>query len=137
MAKHVIAAVGDIPNGGRLATTVKGRPIVVFNRDGQYFALLDRCPHSGARLSRGVLTGLLRSDGPGCFNYSRPGEIIKCPWHGWEFDIRSGRSYCSPGSVKTKAYDVEVQSGRELERGPFVAETFSVSVEDTYIVLDL
>jgi len=137
MAKHVIAAVCDIPVGGRFATTVKGRPIVIFNRDGQFFALLDRCPHAGARLSQGLITGLLQSDEPGCFKYSRPGEIIKCPWHGWEFDIRSGRSYCSPKTVKTRSYDVDVQSGTELGTEPYVAETLSVSVEDSYVVLEM
>lgn len=135
MAKHIIASVEDIPNGGRVALTVKGRPIVVFNRDGQYFALLDRCPHSGAKLSLGLLTGILQSNSPGCFRYSRDGEIIKCPWHGWEFDVRSVQSYCSPQSVKTKSYDVKVESGAELEKGPYVADTFSVSVESEYIVL--
>ncbi|MCP1838529.1 nitrite reductase/ring-hydroxylating ferredoxin subunit [Bradyrhizobium sp. USDA 4524] len=135
MAKHVVAVVTDIPSGGRFATTVRGRPIVVFNLDGQFFALLDRCPHSGARLSHGLLTGLLQSDAPNCFKYSRLGEIIKCPWHGWEFDIRSGQSYCSPESVKTKAFEVKVQSGSELSKGPFVAETFSVSVENNYVVV--
>ncbi|MES5485113.1 Rieske (2Fe-2S) protein [Bradyrhizobium sp. INPA03-11B] len=137
VSKHVIAPVTDIPDGGRLATTVKGRPIVVFNRSGQFFALLDRCPHSGARLSDGLLTGLIESDGPGCSKFTRLGEIIKCPWHGWEFDIRSGQSYCSPISVKTKSYDVTIESGAAVEKGPHVAETFAVSVENNYVVLEL
>src|SRR5690606_25697367 len=121
---------------GRLATEVKGRPIVVFNREGEFFALLDRCPHSGARLSQGLLTGLVESDGPGCYSYSRPGEFIKCPWHGWEFDIRTGQSYCNPKTVRTRTYEVGIHSGCELEKGPFVAESFDLSIENDYIVIE-
>lgn len=137
MTRHVVAAVADIPDGGRHATTVKGRPIVVFNRQGEFFALLDRCPHSGAKLSAGLLTGLVQSDAPGCFRHSRSGEIIRCPWHGWEFDIRTGQSYCSPDDVKTKTYSITVEPGSDIVQGPFRAESIDVSVEGSYVVVDM
>lgn len=137
MSRHVVAAVADIPHGGRHATTVKGRPIVVFNREGQFFALLDKCPHSGAKLSAGLLTGLVLSEKPGYFEHTRSGEIIKCPWHGWEFDIRTGQSYCSPHDVKTKTFNVSVEPGCSVVQGPFVAETIKVSVRDDYVVVEL
>lgn len=137
MTRHVVAAVADIPDGGRYATAVKGRPIVVFNRRGEFFALLDRCPHSGAKLSGGLLTSLVQSDAPGCFRHSRPGEIIRCPWHGWEFDIRTGQSYCSPHDVKTKTYSITVEPGSDIVQGPFRAESIEVSVEGSYVVVDM
>jgi len=68
----------------------------VFNLGGEFFALSNRCPHRGGSLCQGNLTGLVLSDEPGHYNYIRRGEIIRCPWHSWEFDIRTGKSWCDP-----------------------------------------
>jgi 3-phenylpropionate/trans-cinnamate dioxygenase ferredoxin subunit len=137
MTRHVVAAVRDLPAGSRKAVTVKGRPIVVFNLDGAYFGLLDRCPHQGAHLSGGFLGGLLQGEGPGQVRCTRLGEIIRCPWHGWEFDIRTGQSWCDPERVRTRTYPVAVASGGELVPGPYVAETVQVTVEDDYVVVEV
>ena len=57
--KHVVAAVAEIPPGGRKLVTADGRAIVVFNLDGEFFALSNRCPHRGGSLCDGNLTGLV------------------------------------------------------------------------------
>lgn len=137
MAKHVVAAVGDIPPGTRRLAQVNGRAIVVFNLGGEFFALNNRCPHRGGSLCQGRQTGLVESDGPGNYRYSRPGEIIRCPWHGWEFDIRTGQSYCDPKRFRARAYPVNVEPGAAVVKGPYVAETLAVSVESDYVVVDL
>ena len=137
MAKHVVAAVGDIPPGTRRLAQVNGRAIVIFNLGGEFFALNNRCPHRGGSLCQGSQTGLVESDGPGNYRYSRPGEIIRCPWHGWEFDIRTGQSYCDPKRFRAKAYPVNVEPGASVVKGPYVAETIKVAVESDYVVVDL
>jgi nitrite reductase/ring-hydroxylating ferredoxin subunit len=137
MTKHVVAAVRDLPAGGRKAVTVKGRPIVVFNLAGEYFGLLDRCPHQGANLSGGFLGGLLQGDGPGRVRCTRLGEIIRCPWHGWEFDIRTGQSWCEPDRIRTRTFPVSINRGGELVPGPYAAETVAVTVEDDYVVVEV
>jgi nitrite reductase/ring-hydroxylating ferredoxin subunit len=63
--------------------------------------------------------------------------MLQCPWHGWEFDIRTGQSYCDPDSIKARSYAVTVKDGAELAEGPFVAETFPVSVEDQYVLIEM
>jgi 3-phenylpropionate/trans-cinnamate dioxygenase ferredoxin subunit len=68
---------------------------------------------------------------------TRPGEFIRCPWHGWEFDIRTGQSWCDPKSVKARNLKVQVEPGSELVKGPYVAESFPVTVEEDYLVIDL
>lgn len=137
MSRHVVASVGEIPPGGCKLVTVRGREIGVFHVKGEYFALLNRCPHEGAELCRGRLVGLAVSDGPGDFRLVREGEMLRCPWHGWDFDLRTGQSLCDPGSVFVKRYAVTVEPGERLAKGPFVAETFPVSVEADYVVLEL
>jgi nitrite reductase/ring-hydroxylating ferredoxin subunit len=131
MARHVVAAVRDLPTGGRKLVTVNGRDIVLFNIGGAFYALLNRCPHQGGSLCDGALIGLLEAPEPGQYRYSRPGEILRCPWHGWEFDVRTGRSHCEPERIRAMRYPVDVASGRDL-----VAETFPVTVEEEYLVVD-
>jgi 3-phenylpropionate/trans-cinnamate dioxygenase ferredoxin subunit len=137
VARHVVALVGEIPEGGRKLVTIRGREIGVFNRGGAYFALLNRCPHQGGDLCKGTLIGLVTSREPGEFTYSRPGEMLKCPWHGWEFDLRTGQSYCDPDDIKARAFQVELVAGEQVARGPFVAETFPVENEKDYLIIEL
>jgi 3-phenylpropionate/trans-cinnamate dioxygenase ferredoxin subunit len=137
MAKHVVAAVGEIPPGGRKLVTLAGREIGVFNLGGDYFALINRCPHQGAALCEGALVSRLEAPLPGEYRLTRPGEMLRCPWHCWEFDIRTGQSWCDPNDMKARTYHVTVEPGEALAKGPFAAETLSVSVEADYVVVTL
>jgi len=136
MPRHVVARASDIPPGSRRLVHVAGRDIVVFNLDGELFALSDKCPHRGGSLSKGKLTGLVESSAPGTYRYSRPGEIIRCPWHNWEFDVRTGRSWCDPKRLRLMNYAVSVEPGATLVQGPYTAETFAVTVEGSYVVVE-
>jgi nitrite reductase/ring-hydroxylating ferredoxin subunit len=136
MAKHVIALLRDFPAGSRKLVDVRGRAIVVFNVNGEFFALANRCPHQGGSLVQGRLVGLIEASEPGCYRYSRRGEIIRCPWHGWEFDLRTGKSWCEPDRVRARQFAVSIAAGAQLVEGPYVAETFPVRIEDDYVVLE-
>ena len=135
MATHVVAAVDEIPPGQRKLVDAGGRKIVVFNLGGEFFALNNRCPHKGGSLCQGVTTSVVESAEPGEYRTSRPGEIIRCPWHSWEFDIRTGQSWCDPNDIKARTYAVTVEPGEALAKGPFAAET--VSVEQDYVIVEV
>ncbi len=137
MVRHVIAPVEELPPGTRKFLTIDERPIAIFNIKGEFFGLLNRCPHQGAALCEGPLIGLAQSSDPGEIEYTKLGEIIRCPWHGWEFDIRTGQSYCDPKRFRARAYPVNVEPGSAVVKGPYVAETLAVSVESDYVVVDL
>jgi len=137
MTRHVVARTSEIPPGERKRFTIKGRPIAVFNLDNAFYGMLDRCPHQGGSLCAGVTTGLVISKEPGQYDYVRKGEFIRCPWHGWEFDIRTGQSYCDPERIRSKSYSVMAESGASVVAGPYVAETIPVAVEEDYIVVDV
>jgi nitrite reductase/ring-hydroxylating ferredoxin subunit len=126
-----------VPPGSRKLVTVKGRPIAIFNIKGEFFGLFNRCPHQGGSLAEGTLIGLLQSPTPGQYCYSRQGEILRCPWHGWEFDIRTGQSYCDPEKIRVRNYSVEVQQGQSVVEGPYVAETVPVTIEENYVVVEV
>jgi nitrite reductase/ring-hydroxylating ferredoxin subunit len=138
MTKHVVANAADLPPGGRKRVEIGGRPIAVFNIAGELFAILDRCPHQGGSLSAGYLTGRLTSPMPGDYAYDAAREIIRCPWHAWEFDLRTGRSHCDPARVRVRAFPVERRSGETLlaEEAP-ATEIFPVSREGEYVVVEL
>jgi 3-phenylpropionate/trans-cinnamate dioxygenase ferredoxin subunit len=137
MGRHVVAAVGEIPPGGRKLVTIRGREIGVFNLDGEFFALINRCPHQGAALCKGEVVSRLEAPLPGEYRLARQGAMLRCPWHCWEFDIRTGQSWCDPNDVKARTYHVTVEPGEDLAKGPFAAETVNVSVERDYVVVIL
>ena len=137
MARHVVAALAEIPPGTRKLVEAAGRPIVVFNISGRLLAVSNRCPHAGGSLVHGGLVGLTQSPEPGTYSYSRKGEILRCPWHGWEFDLVTGRSACDPERVRVRAYRVDVEPGAKVveAEGPLKVETFEVVVENDYVVV--
>ena len=137
MTRHVVARAADLMPGTRKLVTVEGRGIVVLNIKGELFALSNTCPHKGASLANGLLTGLVRSTKPGEYQYERAGEILRCPWHQWECDVRTGRSYCDPRRLRLMQFPIAVEPGASVVEGPYVAETFPVTIEDDYIVLDV
>ena len=71
MARHIVASTSDIPPGGNKVVGVDGRDIVVFHVNGEFFALLNRCPHEGAPLDKAVCIARLTSPEPGVYQRSR------------------------------------------------------------------
>ena len=137
MARHVVAPVSEIAPGKSRIVDVAGRSIGVFNVGGEFYALINRCPHEGGELCKGRLVGLMESDRPGEYRLTRHGEMLRCPWHGWEFDIRTGQSWCDPENTKVRSYNISVEPGETLVKGPYVAETVPVTVERDYLVVEL
>jgi nitrite reductase/ring-hydroxylating ferredoxin subunit len=135
--RNVVARTDEIPVGTSKLVTVKGRAIGIFNVKGEFFALADRCPHQGGPLCRGRIVGLAQSPMPGEYRLSRQGEMLKCPWHGWEFDLRTGQSWCDPTHTYVKQYAVAIEPGAEILKGPYIAETFPVTVENDYVIVEM
>jgi len=95
-------------------------------------AMLHMAYACGLRVSE--LTGLAVSDEPGEIEWTREGEILRCPWHGWEFDILNGRTIFE-SKARVKTYDVRVEK-EALERLKDGVETFPVRVEDEVVILE-
>jgi 3-phenylpropionate/trans-cinnamate dioxygenase ferredoxin subunit len=106
--------VDEIPSGSRKIVRVAGRSIGVFNVDGEFYAIRNRCPHQGAPLCEGKLWGALASERPGDFQYSSRKEILTCIWHGWEFSLRTGESWCDPQRLRVRSYDVRIDDASQL-----------------------
>ncbi|MGW5363402.1 Rieske (2Fe-2S) protein [Actinopolymorpha pittospori] len=140
MPKYVVATVDEIPPGQRKIVTVERRSIGVFNIHGDFYAIRNQCPHEGGPLCEGVLSGLVRSDVPGEYDYIRRGEIVRCPWHQWEFDVRTGQSWFDPAKTRVRAYETSVEPQDAVAgyvKGPYEAETYRVEVDREYVVIDV
>jgi 3-phenylpropionate/trans-cinnamate dioxygenase ferredoxin subunit len=111
-SRYIVATAAELLPGQRKIVKVGGREIGVFNVNGNFYALRNVCPHKGAPLCRGRLRPLVVSEGVSHVDYQRDGEILKCPWHLWEFDIATGRSV-HDDSLWVRTYAV-VREGDEV-----------------------
>ena len=74
MAEFVkVASISELEVGSCKTVEVNGKAIALFNVDGQVFALDNACLHQGGPLGEGMLEG----------------EVVTCPWHFWEFNVRT------------------------------------------------
>ena len=114
LTRHVVGRAADLPPGGRKLVKAGGREIGVFNVHGAYYALANICPHGGGSLCEGFITGLSVAPRPGQYDLIRAGEFLRCPLHGWEFEIATGQSYCDP----KKHPPAHLPRGRRTRRRP-------------------
>lgn len=142
MASHVIGRTGEIAPGERKIVELEGRSIGVFNVNGTFYALRNSCPHQLAPLCRGIITGTTLPSQPGEYIWARDGEIIRCPWHGWEFDITNGKSIFNPHRMRVKSYKVTVEAPPAPETRDDAAEdpsveSYRVEVSDGLVIVHI
>ncbi|NIN71548.1 MAG: Rieske 2Fe-2S domain-containing protein [Gemmatimonadetes bacterium] len=95
-----VAALDELPPGASKRVYNGADAIALFNVDGTYYAVSDRCSHGRASLSEGSV------DADGC--------TLNCPWHGGKFDIRTGEPVDGPVREGIRKYRVKVEEGRIL-----------------------
>jgi 3-phenylpropionate/trans-cinnamate dioxygenase ferredoxin subunit len=105
--RYTVARPDEIPPGARLIVELDGRSVGVFNVHGRYVAVLNVCPHELAPVCLGRLGGTALPSAPGEWLWGREGEILACPWHGWEFDLLTGA--CLTDKRRLHLYEVIVQ----------------------------
>ncbi|WP_339105962.1 Rieske 2Fe-2S domain-containing protein [Haloterrigena salinisoli] len=111
--KHFVTTADDLNDGEHVIVDIREREIAVFNLDGDYYGLLNYCTHQGGPACEGRLTGELVEDDDGELRYERDGEFVCCPWHGWEFDIKSGYNLARSDEYRVPTYEV-VEEGGDL-----------------------
>ena len=110
--EHNVGRCTDIPEGEGLAVDIGGRPIGIFKVGEKVYAVKNMCPHKRAPLAKGTLEGtMLPTSCAGGFDYGMEGQVLKCPWHGWEFDIETGQCLFGVSDSRIKTYPVSVRDG--------------------------
>ena len=87
---------------------VNGRSIGLFNINGEYFAMHNRCPHMGAPLCEGPITGTSIETENHEFVYGMENELVRCAWHGWEFEIKNGRCLTS-STMRARTFPISIE----------------------------
>lgn len=102
----------ELKLGRLLGTEVDGLAVVVVRTpDGDVRVLRDRCSHEGARLSRGRLLHKVSGDKVGAYVLSEDEFVVRCPWHGYEFDLETGHCIADARRARVRVYDVTVEDG--------------------------
>ena len=106
--RFFLCEASELPPGERVVRHVGGRSIGVFNVHGRFFALHNRCPHRGGALCLGPVTGTNVPSDDFRYVYGRHGELVRCAWHGWEFEIATGRCLVDR-RIRARTFPVEVE----------------------------
>lgn len=94
MSRVRVAAVEEMTPGTGREIVVEDRVIALYRVGDEFFALDGICPHAGGPLGKGVVSG----------------TRVTCPWHGWQFDVRTGR-HCLSANIAQETLPVEVENG--------------------------
>jgi nitrite reductase (NADH) small subunit len=86
------AALADVPAGTVREIQVGGKPLALAHIDGKFYAMSNICLHRGGPLGQGPLTG----------------KNLICPWHGWEYDVTTGKTTMNP-AVGVDSYPTEIR----------------------------
>lgn len=97
----------EVAPGRQKVVQIGDRSVGIFEVHGEYYALLNVCPHRGGQLCEGPQCGTGVDPGDFRVRYGRKDELVRCAWHGWEFDIRTGQALADP-RVKAKSFPVSV-----------------------------
>ncbi len=92
-----LAAVDDCPPGSGLEVIVGERVVALFNVEGTFYALDGVCPHQGGPLAEGEVAAC----------------IVTCPWHGWQFDVRTGQHQLS-ATIRQPTLPVRIEGDAVL-----------------------
>jgi nitrite reductase/ring-hydroxylating ferredoxin subunit len=109
-----VGASQDFPEASVRIVTAAGREIGVVRWHGEMLALNNVCPHQYAPVCRGTAMPMIVGDEAGAIDVDDETLVIVCPWHGWEFDARTGRAAWGSSRFKLKTYDATEQDGRVL-----------------------
>jgi nitrite reductase (NADH) small subunit len=90
--RHRIGAREDFPQGEFRLVELGGRTIAVVCTSKGLFAVRDKCPHMGAPLSHGKVGGAFLPCGRDALEYGLEDQVVRCPWHNWEFDLGTGEA---------------------------------------------
>lgn len=90
-----LISTDDIAAGSTAEIVADGQIFAVFNVDGTFHVLDGICPHAGGPLGKGKLQG----------------QVVTCPWHGWQFDVANGQ-HCLNDTLCQPRYDVEILDGQ-------------------------
>ncbi len=118
-----IGAAAEFVDGTIRTVGVNGREIGIVRWNGAMYAVNNLCTHQSGPVCSGILSGRLTAASPGGMDLDTSTPILACPWHGWEFDLRTGRAL-HDAQHRLRIFPVRVENGRVLvDVGPASNDT--------------
>ena len=110
--RRFVCSADELPPGEMKLVDVGKFGVGVYNVAGEFYAIVNYCSHEGAPLCLGLIGGTNESapHEPGRLRRVRDGQIVRCPWHNWEFDITTGQNVADP-TRRIRTYEVDVTDG--------------------------
>jgi len=102
---HYVGKASEVAPRRQKIVRIGNISLGIFAVDGEYHALLNVCPHRGGPLCQGPQCGTTVDDGDFRIRYDHHDEIVRCAWHGWEFDIRTGQALAD-SRVRAKTFPI-------------------------------
>jgi nitrite reductase/ring-hydroxylating ferredoxin subunit len=111
-----VGALPDFTAGQMRRVDLAGKEVIVIRRrDDHFYAIAARCPHQAAPLCLGDVDGTFLPSATGEYRFGMETRIIRCPYHGYEYDLETGKPAFSEGiNERLVRYDVLVRNGRVL-----------------------
>jgi nitrite reductase/ring-hydroxylating ferredoxin subunit len=110
---HDVGSLAELERAGRLLARVGGREVGVLSVNGELRGVRNRCPHHGGPLCLGTVRPR-QTGAPGRYELGSE-SVLRCPWHGWEFDPSTGACLDEP-SMRVAVYSAKAVDGRVLVR---------------------
>ncbi len=145
MSGAVLAELDAVPapGAGGLQVQVGDVPVGLFRVGEEIVAWRSVCPHAAAPVCAGEVDGTRVPSAVYEYEYGRDGEILQCPWHGWEFDLRSGEHLAEGSSARLRRHPIRVEGGRVYDASRGAALDLDLTIEtvrretERVVVVDL
>jgi nitrite reductase (NADH) small subunit len=105
-----VGPADSCPPGSSRIVVVAGIEVGIFNLDGRLVAYRNYCPHQGAPVCLGRIGGAPLPSEPATYIFGLENRVLRCPWHGWEFDLSTGHALVG-GSGRLAKVRAEVEDG--------------------------
>jgi nitrite reductase/ring-hydroxylating ferredoxin subunit len=106
--RHRVGGLEEFPLGAFRVTEINGREIAVIRTSKGFYAIRNGCPHMGAPLCFGRVGGTMLPSDPDERVYGLQDEVVRCPWHSWEFHLGTGRAIGGISNKRVVTYPIEV-----------------------------
>jgi nitrite reductase (NADH) small subunit len=109
-----VGALEDMEEAKATVAVVEGREIGLVRWGDEIYAMRNICPHQFGPVCAGYTMPLIGGESAGALTADPDRPVVICPWHGWEFDARTGQAAWGRSRYKLKVYDVKIEDGRVL-----------------------
>jgi nitrite reductase/ring-hydroxylating ferredoxin subunit len=112
LKRRLVCSLDELPPGTMKLVDVGKFGVGVYNVHGSLHAIVNYCSHEGAPLCLGYIGGTNEADpgAPEGLRRTRDGQIVRCPWHNWEYDLTTGCNVADPRR-RIRTYQVDVSDG--------------------------